>query len=65
MVEVSRSGAVRSMISWRNVQQSTDRIARTLINAPVCRTFLRSVFSIIITRVGGCIDRISQIATAD
>ena len=64
MVEVSRSGAVRSMISWRNVQQSTDRIARTLINAPVCRTFLRSVFSII-TRVGGCIDRISQIATAD
>ena len=31
------------MISWRNVQQSTDRIARTLINAPVCRTFVRSV----------------------
>ena len=43
MVEVSRSGAVRTMISWRNVQQSSDRIARTLINAPVCRTFLRSV----------------------
>jgi hypothetical protein len=34
MVKVSRSGAVRTMISWRNVQQSTDRIARTLINAP-------------------------------
>jgi hypothetical protein len=43
MVEVSRSGAVRSMISWRNVQQSTDRIARTIDNVVVCRTFLRSV----------------------
>jgi hypothetical protein len=38
------------MISWRNVQQSSDRIARTLINAPVCRTFLRSVSLWVIDR---------------
>jgi hypothetical protein len=52
------------MIQYRKSWQNTDRIARTAMNVPVCRTFLRAVFSII-TRVGGCIDRISQIATAD
>jgi hypothetical protein len=36
------------MISWRNVQQSTDRIARTFINAPVCRTFSRAVLLLVI-----------------
>ena len=47
----------------RRTSQSTDRIARTLINAPVCRAFLRSVFTAI-TLVGSSIARISQIATA-
>ena len=32
--------------------ENTARIARTLINAPVCRTFLRAGFTGIITRVG-------------
>ncbi len=50
MVKVSRSGAVRTMISWRNVQQSTDRIARTLLNAPFCRTFWRSALLLVIAR---------------
>ena len=45
--------------------RSTDRIARMPINATVCRAFVRSVFTVIITRVGGSITRISQIATAD
>jgi hypothetical protein len=40
------------MISWRNVQQSTDRIARTVLNIAVCRTFMRSVLTVIITNVG-------------
>jgi hypothetical protein len=31
------------MIFRHKIQQNTDRIARTLINAPVCRIFLRSV----------------------
>ncbi len=30
----------------------------------ICRTFLRSVVTVIITRVGGSIARISQVATA-
>ena len=38
MVEVSRSGAVRSMISWRNVQQNTARNARIIDDTVVCRT---------------------------
>jgi hypothetical protein len=57
MVEVSRSGAVRTMISWRNVQQSTDCIARTIGYAAFCRTFMRSVFFITTTRGDGFIDR--------
>jgi hypothetical protein len=35
------------------------------LNIAVCRTFARSVFTVIITRVGGSIARILQIATAD
>jgi hypothetical protein len=50
MVEVRRSGAVRSMISWRNVQQSTDRIARIVFNVAVCRSFLRAVWLLVIDR---------------
>jgi hypothetical protein len=30
------------MSSYHNIQQSTDRIARTVFNALVCRTFMRS-----------------------
>jgi hypothetical protein len=37
--------------------QSTARIARTLINAPVCRTFLRSVLMWVIGRHGMITDR--------
>jgi hypothetical protein len=47
MIEVSRPGAVRTMISWRNVQQSSDRIARIILNVTVCRVFLRSILSIV------------------
>ena len=43
MVEVSRSGAARRMISRHKIQQNTDRIARAARNADVCRTFLRAV----------------------
>ena len=43
MVDVSRSEAVRSMISWRHVQQNTARIDHTTGIAAVCRTFLRAV----------------------
>jgi hypothetical protein len=31
------------MIQYRKSWQNTDRIARTAMNVPVCRTFLRSV----------------------
>jgi hypothetical protein len=45
--------------------QDTDRITRTVFNVAVCRTFVRSVSTVIITRIGGSITRISHIATAD
>jgi hypothetical protein len=64
MVEVSRSGAVRSIISWRNVQQNTDRIARSVVNVAICRTFVRSVFVMPTVRGDGFIDRSPQIPTA-
>jgi hypothetical protein len=57
MVEVSRSGAIRSVISWRNVQQNTARNARPIGNAAVCRTFMRSVFFVSTTHGDGYIDR--------
>jgi hypothetical protein len=47
----------RRMISWRNVQQSTARIARTFDNMAICRTFMRSVFIITIMRGDGYIAR--------
>jgi hypothetical protein len=31
------------MIQYRKSWQNTDRIARTAMNVPVCRTFLRAV----------------------
>jgi hypothetical protein len=52
------------MISRHKIQQNTARIARAVLNVAVCRTFLRSVFTVI-TRVGDSIARISQVATAD
>jgi hypothetical protein len=45
--------------------QNTDRIARAIGNVVFCRTFWRSVLTVIITRVGCFIARISQVATAD
>jgi hypothetical protein len=42
----------------------TARIARAIDNMTICRTFVRSVFTVI-THVGDSIARISQIATAD
>ena len=65
MVEVSRSGAVRNMISWRNVQQNTARNDRIIDNMVICGTFMRSVFFIAITRGDGYIDCSPQITTAD
>jgi hypothetical protein len=53
------------MISWRNVQHNTARIARAIDNMVICRTFVRSPFTTIITRAGASIARILQIATAD
>jgi nicotinamide mononucleotide adenylyltransferase len=53
------------MIQYRKTWQNTARIARIIDNVVVCRDFVRSVFTIIITRVRGSIARISQIATAD
>ena len=49
MVEVSRSGSARRRIFCRNVRQSTARIDRTVANVSVCRAFLRSVLTAIIT----------------
>jgi hypothetical protein len=43
MVEVSRSGAVRIMISRHKIQQNTARIDRTARNVVFCRTFLRAI----------------------
>jgi hypothetical protein len=45
------------MISRRNVQQNTDRIARNLCNVVICRTFEWSVSSITTARGDGLIDR--------
>jgi hypothetical protein len=52
------------MIQYRKSWQNTARIARALINASICRAFLQSVFTAIITCVADSIARISQIATA-
>ena len=43
MVEVVDRRAARRTIFCRNVRQNSARIARTVFNVAVCRTFLRSV----------------------
>jgi hypothetical protein len=53
------------MIQYRKTWQNTARIARIIDNMVICSTFVRSVFTNIITHVGGSIARISQTATAD
>jgi hypothetical protein len=53
------------MIQYRKTWQNTARTARIIDNIVICRTFVRSVFTVIITRAGARIARISQIATAD
>jgi hypothetical protein len=57
MVEVSRLGAVRSMIFCCNVRESSDRIARIPLDTQICRTFLRSVLLWVIDRHGMYSDR--------
>jgi hypothetical protein len=51
MIEVSGSGAPRRTIFCRNVGQNTARIDRTAHNMVICRTFMRPVLTVIITRV--------------
>jgi hypothetical protein len=57
MVEVSRLGAVRSMIFCCNVRESSDRIPRIPLDTQICRTFLRSVLLWVIDRQGMVIAR--------
>jgi hypothetical protein len=52
------------MIQYRKIWQSTARSDRATGIAAICRTFMRSVLTVILSRVGGTIARISQIATA-
>ena len=52
------------MIPFRKTWQNIARTARIIDNMVICRTFMRSVFTGIITRVGGSVARISQIAIA-
>jgi hypothetical protein len=58
-------GEGNGVLLARRTSQNTARIARAIGNASVCRTFMPSVLTVIITRLGGYIARISQIATAD
>jgi len=44
------------MISWRNVQQNTDRNDRTARKAGICRTFVRSVLHFFMARIRSVID---------
>jgi hypothetical protein len=57
MVEVSRSGSARRTIFCRSVRQNIARTARTIRNAAVCRTFMRSVLFTTTMRGDGFIDR--------
>jgi hypothetical protein len=45
------------MIQYRKSWQNSARIARTIGNAVVCRTFMRSVFFITTTRGDSFTDR--------
>ena len=47
----------RRMISYHKIPQNATRIARTVFNVSICRTFMRLVFFIITTRGDGFIDR--------
>ena len=53
------------MIQYRKSWQNSARIARTIGNRAVCRTFMRSVLFITTTHEDGFIARNLQIATAD
>jgi hypothetical protein len=64
MVKERVPRAAQRLTSYYNIQQNTARIARISDDMVICRTFVRSVFTVIIS-VGGCIARSSQIATAD
>jgi len=44
------------MISRHNTQQNTARIARTVVNLALCRTFSRAMLLLVIARERGCID---------
>jgi hypothetical protein len=52
MVELSRLGSARRVIFCSNVRQNTARIDRIIDNMVICRTFMRSVFTNIITHAG-------------
>jgi hypothetical protein len=47
MVEVSRSGAVRSRIFRHKIQQNTAHIARITVNVAICRAFWRSILRLV------------------
>jgi hypothetical protein len=57
-------GRPRGIISHHEIQQNTARIVRIIDNMVICRTFMRPVLTVIITRVGDSIARFSQIVTA-
>jgi hypothetical protein len=59
LVEVSRSGAARRMISRHKIQQNTARIDRTAMNVVICRDFLRAVLLFVIAADG----RLSTVLT--
>jgi hypothetical protein len=63
MVEVSVSGAVRRTIYCRNFRQNTDRMARTVHNVALSRTFVRSVLLQAIDRHGMDTDRSQKYRT--
>ena len=52
-------------IHGRTSRRSTNRIARAVGNLTISRAFVRSVLTVIITRLGGSIACSPQIATAD
>ena len=43
MVRVRKPEVARKIISYHNIQQNTARIARTVVNVAVSRSFVRSV----------------------
>jgi hypothetical protein len=57
MDKVSRSKVVRSVLSWRNVQQDTVRIARTVRKVSISGHSVRAVLSRLIDRKRTVTDR--------